>query len=150
MDSLHQPIRLIIITLPIYNTGTSYYSLEHQNGTKHLDHVCHHFILLRRNAHTPRSFKLGTVPLNGGCITLDMYVTSNLKTNITPVIELPGSTLHRNQVLISGNNTKKVHKNLDTSGGGSITFQKHFPLLIRSKANICKANNYFEALNTRN
>ena len=87
---------------PLPNTSTSYYSLEHPNGTKLLEHVCYRFILLRQKAHISRSIKLGTVPLNGGCITLDMYVTSKLKTNITPVIELPGSTLHRNQVLISG------------------------------------------------
>ena len=137
-----------MILLP--NTSTSYYSLEPPNGTKLLEHVCYRFILLRQKAHISRSIKLGTVPLNGGCITLDMYVTSKLKTNITPVIELPGSTLHRNQVLISGWLYKNGPQNLDISGTWSITFQKHFPLLIRSKANICKANGHFKTLHIRN
>ena len=53
------------------------------------------FILLRQNVHTLSSVKLGTVTLNGGYITFIMHVTSNLKTNITPIIELLSSTLHQ-------------------------------------------------------
>ena len=53
------------------------------------------FILLRQNVNTPSSIKLSTVTLNGGYITFIMHVTSNSKTNITPIIELLSSTLHQ-------------------------------------------------------
>ena len=65
------------------------------DGTKLLDHMRYRFILLRQNVHTLSSVKLGTVTLNGGYITFIMHVTSNLKTNITPTIELLSSTLHQ-------------------------------------------------------
>ena len=51
------------------------------------------FILLRQNVNTLSSIKLSTVTLNGGYITFIMHVTSNSKTNITPIIELLSSTL---------------------------------------------------------
>ena len=57
--------------------------------------MSYRFILLRQNVHTLSSVKLGTVTLNGGYITFIMHVTSNLKTDITPIIELLSSTLHQ-------------------------------------------------------
>ena len=68
------------------------------------------FILLHQNVHTLNSVKLGTVTLNGGYITFIMHVTSNLKTDITPIIELLSSTLHQQTRSRLG---RKISKALD-------------------------------------